>query len=171
MTTWDWTRAEKSFTVYEIMCKILKVSLLFLFQFPEHLEMCILSWATQREYKVAKRMWGLRSYDSLIQYICMSSSAFPLRDSKLLFLIFCRFWGHSMCNCEICCSLSGNLFFVNMIDKDSVCYKLTLDCNVAFKKQIRVKCWLVTCQGSALLSSIRQQCGRCVLISGQWSSG
>uniref|UniRef100_A0A087Y8J3 Syntrophin gamma 1 n=1 Tax=Poecilia formosa TaxID=48698 RepID=A0A087Y8J3_POEFO len=26
VTTWDWTRAEKSFTVYEIMCKILKVS-------------------------------------------------------------------------------------------------------------------------------------------------
>lgn len=25
VTTWDWTRAEKSFTVYEIMCKILKV--------------------------------------------------------------------------------------------------------------------------------------------------
>ncbi|KAM7400491.1 hypothetical protein PAMA_004941 [Pampus argenteus] len=24
VTTWDWTRAEKSFTVYEIMCKILK---------------------------------------------------------------------------------------------------------------------------------------------------
>uniref|UniRef100_A0A3Q0SMF9 Syntrophin gamma 1 n=1 Tax=Amphilophus citrinellus TaxID=61819 RepID=A0A3Q0SMF9_AMPCI len=26
VTTWDWTRAEKSFTVYEIMCKILKDS-------------------------------------------------------------------------------------------------------------------------------------------------
>uniref|UniRef100_A0A3Q2PE64 Syntrophin gamma 1 n=1 Tax=Fundulus heteroclitus TaxID=8078 RepID=A0A3Q2PE64_FUNHE len=26
VTTWDWTRAEKSFTVYEIMCKILKES-------------------------------------------------------------------------------------------------------------------------------------------------
>lgn len=25
VTTWDWTRAEKSFTVYEIMFKILKV--------------------------------------------------------------------------------------------------------------------------------------------------
>ncbi|KAG7256953.1 hypothetical protein CRUP_030953, partial [Coryphaenoides rupestris] len=24
VTTWDWTRAEKSFTVYEIMCKVLK---------------------------------------------------------------------------------------------------------------------------------------------------
>lgn len=25
VTTWDWTRAEKTFSVYEIMCKILKV--------------------------------------------------------------------------------------------------------------------------------------------------
>nr|KAF6426861.1 syntrophin gamma 1 [Molossus molossus] len=24
VTTWDWTRAEKTFSVYEIMCKILK---------------------------------------------------------------------------------------------------------------------------------------------------
>lgn len=31
VTTWDWTRAEKSFTVYEIMFKILKVrALLFI---------------------------------------------------------------------------------------------------------------------------------------------
>lgn len=25
VTTWDWTRAEKTFSVYEIMCKVLKV--------------------------------------------------------------------------------------------------------------------------------------------------
>lgn len=29
VTTWDWTRAEKSFTLYEIMFKILKVRAFF----------------------------------------------------------------------------------------------------------------------------------------------
>lgn len=35
VTTWDWTRAEKSFTVYEIMFKILKVQSGLLFHFSE----------------------------------------------------------------------------------------------------------------------------------------
>lgn len=44
-----------------------------------------------REFKVDRRICRMCSYDSLIQNICMSSSAFLLRDSRLLFLILCRF--------------------------------------------------------------------------------
>lgn len=39
VTTWDWTRAEKTFTVYEIMCKILKVRELFFFPPPDSLRL------------------------------------------------------------------------------------------------------------------------------------
>lgn len=55
VTTWDWTRAEKSFTVYEIMCKILKVILALLLNF--------LYSNTLREYKAESRIF----YNSFIR--------------------------------------------------------------------------------------------------------
>lgn len=51
VTTWDWTRAEKSFTVYEIMCKILKVRQPFPLHFISFRE-ATLTLKTLGEYKV-----------------------------------------------------------------------------------------------------------------------
>lgn len=52
VTTWDWTRAEKTFTVYEIMCKILKVRDFVPPHSPELLGGIAVSDRTLREYKV-----------------------------------------------------------------------------------------------------------------------
>uniref|UniRef100_A0A286X783 Syntrophin gamma 1 n=1 Tax=Cavia porcellus TaxID=10141 RepID=A0A286X783_CAVPO len=44
VTTWDWTRAEKTFSVYEIMCKILKFVFDYSKRFIEYLSLCNYDW-------------------------------------------------------------------------------------------------------------------------------
>lgn len=83
VTTWDWTRAEKSFTVYEIMCKILKV------RNPSR----FLNVETHGGY--IKRVWSgklttaLKINCIIHRFICMCSISIPQRRSR--FRLFCSF--------------------------------------------------------------------------------
>lgn len=80
VTTWDWTRAEKSFTVYEIMCKILKVRQPFLSHFfgdsTPH------SGYTERIQRTKLRN-ALSANCLTLWFMCSCSASIPLRHSRL----------------------------------------------------------------------------------------
>lgn len=97
VTTWDWTRAEKTFTVYEIMCKILKVRELFIPPAPHSLRLwggiSFSEW-TLWEYKVEYVRNALIPTTTLMHLYGFSCNPKETLGSRPFNIHSLHVWGH-----------------------------------------------------------------------------